>query len=807
MVKKTASMMIAALSASLNVNGAFAQDNAGAGQEPGMEKISVIGMRSPLRSLGDSPVPIDIISADELAKTGFTELNQMVASLVPSYNFPRPSVTDGTDHVRPATLRGMSPDQVLVLVNGKRRHTSALVNVNGSIGRGSSAVDLNSIPANMVKRIEVLRDGASAQYGSDAIAGVINIVLRDDVTNEVSWNYGAFGEGDGNNSTLQGNIGGSSDKGFLHLAIQHRNSQPTNRAGLDPRQQYLEVDGQPDSREADFNRLNHRFGDPDVESNILFVNAGYQYSDTGNFYINASYEEREGEAGGFYRRSLDSRNVPEIYPDGFLPLIISDVTDYATTLGFEYETTDFQYDFSVTYGSNEFEFGVVNSLNTSLGAQSPTEFNAGALEFNQFTVNFDATSSIDIQGWENPLSLAFGLEYRDETYQISAGEEASYIDGGVTSQFGGTAAVGSQVFPGFRPTDASDESRDSYSVYLQADNYVTDELLLSAAVRYEDYSDFGSTINGKLALHYSTSEQWAFRGALSTGFRAPSLAQAFYSTTATVFIDGDPNEVRTFRVDDSAAIALGAESLDAEESTNYSAGIVFTPISAFELSLDFYRIDIDDRIALSDNIRGSAVQSILESNGHFGINGGRYFTNAIDMEVQGIDFVASYLWDMTDSINANVILGWNVNDVDIISVDQNPPELESLGTDARRFGRAALALIEEAQPENKGNISFNLESNHWGGTLVVRHHGEFTTRNSSNPDRDQTFGSETEVDLEGRYKVNENWQVALGVNNLFDELPDRSIDANSFNGIFPYSSVSPFGFNGSYYYGKIKATF
>lgn len=787
----------------LTMSVAFAQET----KAEDIEQIAVVGMRTPLRSLSDSPVPIDVISAEDLTKTGFTELNQMVAALVPSYNFPRPTVTDGTDHVRPATLRGMSPDQVLVLVNGKRRHTSALVNVNGTIGRGSSAVDLNTIPANMIQRIEVLRDGAAAQYGSDAIAGVINVVLREDAASEVSVNYGAFGEGDGNNSTVQANVGGTNGKGFVHVGVQRRNASPTNRAGLDPRQQYLDVDGAPDPREADFDRLNHRYGDPDVESNIIIVNGGYEFDDTSSLYGNVTYESREGEGGGFYRRAQDSRNVPEIYPDGFLPLISSDVTDYAATVGYQIELNDSTYDASITYGSNEFEFGVNNSLNTSLGAASPTSFNAGALKFAQFTVNFDATTQFDISGWDNPLSIAYGLEYRDENYEITAGEEASYIDGGLPNQFGGIAAVGSQVFPGFRPSDESDESRDSYSVYFQADQYVTDELLLSAAVRYEDYSDFGSTTNGKFAFHYQAGDSFGVRGALSTGFRAPSLAQSFYSTTATLFIDGDPNEIRTFRVSDPAAQALGAEPLDAEESTSYSAGIVFTPIEALEISLDYYFVDIDDRIALSDNIRGPEVQAILEQNGFFGISGGRYFTNAIDMEVSGVDFVASYLFDVSNDVSASVTFGWNVNDADITSVDQNPPELASLGEDAQRFGRRELALLEEAQPDNKGNLALNLTSEKWGATFAVRHHGEFTTRNSTDPTRDQTFGAETEVDVEGRYQINDIWQVALGVNNLFDETPDRVIDRNSFIGIFPYSSVSPFGFNGAYYYGKVKATF
>ncbi|UAA39251.1 TonB-dependent receptor [Paraneptunicella aestuarii] len=802
MKTKIATMVIAALGTGLST--AYAQTEES--QQAGMEKISVVGMRTPLRSLGDSPVPVDMLSADELTQTGFTELNQMVAALIPSYNFPKPSVTDGTDHVRPATLRGMSPDQVLVLVNGKRRHTSALVNVNGSIGRGSSAVDLNTIPPNMIKRIEVLRDGAAAQYGSDAIAGVINIVLRDDDKAEAGWNYGAYSEGDGISSTIQGNVGLSDDDGFIHIAAQHRNKQATNRAGLDPRQQYLEIDGQPDPREADFDRLNHRFGDADVESTSFFINAGHNDGSDGLFYFNTSYESRDGEAGGFYRRALDSRNVPEIYPDGFLPLIVSDVTDYATTVGYKYEPGETTFDFSVTYGGNEFDFGVENSLNTSLGAQSPTSFDAGGLEFNQLTVNFDMASSIDV-GLMSPLSVAFGIEYRDETYKVKAGEEASYINGGVADQFGGIASVGSQVFPGFRPGDASKNSRDSYSLYGQVDHYVTDDLLLSAALRFEDYSDFGSTTNGKLALHYHVNDMVSIRSAVSTGFRAPSLAQAYYSTTATIFIDSIPNEVKTFRVDDPAAIALGAEPLDAEESMNYSAGIVITPVPQLEISLDYYRIDIDDRIVLSDNIRGAAVQEILENNGYFGINGGRYFTNAIDTETSGLDFVASYLWDINNDWNANITFGWNINDVDITRIAANPSELDPLGPNAKRFGRSELALIEEAQPKSKGNLAISLQGGQWGGSLVVRHHGEYTTRHSSNEERDQTFGSETEVDLEARYQLDENWQFALGVNNLFDATPDRTIDANNFNGIFPYSSMSPFGYNGSYYYGKVKVSF
>jgi len=520
------------------------------------DRIAVTGTRRRDRSIADSAVPIDVISSEALTETGLTETSAILARLLPSFNFPRPSITDGTDQIRPAQLRGLAPDQTLVLINGKRRHTSALVNLNGSVGRGSSAVDLNMIPPNAIERIEVLRDGAAAQYGSDAIAGVINIVLKesaarfnataiygehrttaDGVPGPGPVSVGPDGslivsEGkdryikDGQTTTLQ--FGGGFDvgnDGYFNLAIQYRERDNTNRSGFDPRQNFPKVDGEFDDGEFTFDRINHRFGDPNTEETAIFFNSAIPMANGWEFYSFGNYATREGDAGGFYRRALDARNVPEIYPAGFLPLITTDTDDMSVAGGFRGEINEWIVDTSLVYGSNEIEFGVSNSLNTSLGPNSQTEFRAGTLKNSQVVFNADASKLYDFNGM--PTNVAVGFEYRDEEYQIGAGELNSYIDG----PFPG--AAGSQVFPGFTPESEVTGSRDNMSVYAEIDADVTSQFNASAAVRFEDYSDFGSTVIGKLAGRYQATDQLAFRGSVSTGFRAPSLAQQFFTSVAT----------------------------------------------------------------------------------------------------------------------------------------------------------------------------------------------------------------------------------------------------------------------------------
>ena len=399
----------------------------------------------------------------------------MLQFAAPSFNFSTSTVSDGTDALRPATLRGLGPDQTLVLINGKRRHNTALVHVNGSIGRGTAGVDLNAIPASAIKRIEVLRDGAAAQYGSDAIAGVINIVLKDQTEyTHVSAHTGQTYEADGETFQTSVNTGVALEgNGFVNFTAEMRNRNPTNRSGSDPRQQYPLIDGQPDPREATFDRRNHRYGDAESDNLYFFLNSEFDF-DEFQVYFSSGYSDRDGESGGFYRRALDNRNVPEVHPDGFLPLINTNIEDLSATLGIKGSFNDWDYDLSAVTGENKFGYFISNSVNVSMGPSSPTEADAGELKFSQTTINFDASTAFD-WGMDYDVNFAAGMEYRKDEYEIIAGEPASYIDGGFPNQNGGQAAPGIQVFPGFRPANEVDVSRHNWAAYTEFGFQFTDD--------------------------------------------------------------------------------------------------------------------------------------------------------------------------------------------------------------------------------------------------------------------------------------------------------------------------------------------
>jgi len=764
----------------LNANAVQAQEKDQAAE---LDTVVVTGTRSANRTLGESLSPIDLLSADTLNNSGTPELNQALSKLLPSFNFPRPSITDGTDHVRPAQLRGMSPDQVLVLVNGKRRHTSAVVNLNGSQGRGSAAVDLNAIPFYAIDRIEVLRDGASALYGSDAIAGVINIVLKGgDEGGTVETRYGQMSAGDGELIQAGADMGVKLNAdGWIHLSAEYRDRADTNRSRPDLRT--LQTP-------ATYATVNHRFGDADTNDQIFFFNGQVGLPAEAELYFFGNLGDREGDAAGFYRRAFDSRNVVAIYPDGFLPIINSVAEDTSVVMGVRGDTEGgWTWDVSANYGANDFDFIITNSLNNSLGAASPTEFFAGTLHGAQNLFNADVSKYFDgLIG--NGLNVAFGAEHRKDSYRIEPGEEASYV------------GTGSQVFPGFRPQDSGSFDRDSNAVYLDLESDVTDQFATSLAVRYEDYSDFGSTTSGKLSGRYSFTDTVALRGTVSTGFRAPSLAQQFYATTATNFIGGVPFDVRTFAVTDPVAIALGAEPLQAEESTNVSLGLSLQPTDDLNITIDAYQIDVDDRIILSENLTGTAVQQFLASQGILNANGGRYFTNAIDTRTRGLDIVASYGFTLGDG-DLSVTAGVNFNDVDITAIAPNPEELQQGGLQLQRIGRVEQGRVEVGSPDNKLNLGADYSLGNFSLNTNLTRYGEVSVLNT-NPDLDQTFGSEWVLDFSASYTL-DAWRFTVGADNVLDNYPDEVLFANSTNGILPYSSTSPFGFNGAFWYGK--ATF
>ena len=517
-----------------------------------VDAVVVVGTRSIGRRVLQAPVPIEVVNREQLSLTGQSETGRVLQMLVPSFNFSSSTISDGTDALRPATLRGLGPDQTLVLVNGKRRHKSALLHVNTSVGRGTAGTDFNAIPSAAIERIEVLRDGAAAQYGSDAIAGVINIVLKDDVdTGNADIYWGQTYEGDGDTWNGNANYGMKvGDSGFLNLTAEWRDRDRTNRAGLTGERQYDWVDVDPgrpadntletenddgtvnekpvwfDSREYTFERQNFRIGDADSSQKVGFYNFGLPLAEGLELYSFGGYSSRQNNSAGFYRRANQAaRTVTEIYPDGFLPEINTDIGDTSLALGmaWTHESTDLNVDVSINHGLNTFNFLISNSLNASYGPSSPTSADAGGFELSQTVFNLDVTYPLDYQA--SLINLAGGIEFRREGYGIHAGEPLSWINAGLGVD---GAAGGIQVFPGFRPDNEVDETRTNIAGYADFESYLSGQpgtgLLVGAAVRGEQYSDFGATVTGKATARYDVTQQVAVRAAGSTGFRAPPTA-------------------------------------------------------------------------------------------------------------------------------------------------------------------------------------------------------------------------------------------------------------------------------------------
>ena len=877
-------------------SGAFAQEPAPATPAPVVadtavaagDTIIVTGTRQRNRTVTNSTVPIDVIGAEALQNSGFTETNRVLAQLVPSFNFPQPSITDGTDVIRPATLRGLGPDQTLVLINGKRRHTTALLNVNGSVGRGTAAVDINLIPMAALERVEVLRDGAAAQYGSDAIAGVINFQLSQRREGaRFSATYGGYvtdvdgirqvtgvaqsapgvpllaPDGtllltdngrdrrarDGGVLTLTSNIGlPLADTGFLNLTAEYRDRGDTNRTGYDPRRQFGAA-GAFDPREFGFDRVSHRYGDAATKDYNIFVNAGMPLADDISVYLFGSYGHRNGNSAGFYRLSNDARNVLSIYPDGFLPQINTRLRDYSVTAGVKGEIGTVAIDMSAAYAHNSFDFDIGNTLNASLGATSPTQFDAGGLRYGQFTANLDLSRDFEI-GFLKSFSLAGGLEYRNEEYSIRAGEPDSFRAGPALvgannpssnpAGFGAGAAPGAQVFPGFQPVIGGQQvtgrsrQRHNFSAYAEANADVSDRFTLQVAGRYEGYSDFGSTINGKVSARYEPTPGYALRGSVSTGFRAPSLQQQFFAAAATNNVNGTLVDAVTLPVDNPVARALGSKPLQAETSFSYSGGVAINPVPALSLTVDYYRIAIDDRIVLTENLAatrdalgnpsgaptstGFNIARILNNAGFRTISAARFFINGIDTVTQGIDAVATWRLDLGAYGKLRTTAGFNYNRNRITGRNAAPGAIGQV-PGIVLFGRQESLRIEQGQPLTKINLGVDYDHDIIGLTARGNRYGKVVD-GGTEAFNDIVLGAKWVIDLEARIKPAANLELAVGANNVFDTYPDRTptgraVDPATGLGrnyaqtryVTPYSSFSPFGFNGRFLYGRMTVSF
>lgn len=836
--------------------------------------LIVTGSRT-ITDISTSPVPVDVIEKKQLVQTGQNELGRAIQTLIPAFNFSSSTISDGTDSVRPATLRGMGPDQVLLLINGKRRHGSALIHVNSSVGRGTAGYDINSIPISAVDRVEVLRDGASALYGSDAIAGVINIILKTDYEGAVSTQYGETYEGDGAQFITRFNKGlRVGEEGVFHLGAEFRDRQRTNRAGLSGAVQYPDsvsfplggnddpdfdqalntqltdagfspgtvvLLSDPDNKETNFNRRNFRIGDADSRQISGAFNFKKPIGVDGEMYSFGSLSRKESTSGGFYRRAnqLDRNPAGSGYPDGFLPLIETTVWDFSLNAGVNYEFENgLQADLGVTHGGNSFNFTVSNSHNASwvyrsVNSGGPFEFadgmdpysevdfsgspettaDAGDLKLYLTTVNLDfVMPGLDfLSSLVNEVNLAWGAEYKRDSYKLKSGEEYSYADyDGI-----GGGSPGIQVFPGFRPENEVDESRYAFSFYTEASILPVETFVLSPAVRYERYSDFGNSLNGKVASKLDVADLITFRGSFSTGFRAPSMQQLYFNNTSTQFLAVDgrqvPFEVGTFRNDSEIARAIGIPDLDEETSINWSGGFIFKPFSVFSVATDFYYITVDDRIILSGQLESdneALSQVVRNALRNEGVSRAQFFMNAADTKTKGVDIVSTLRVPFVPRGDLMFKLAGTISETEITSVNLPAGLPSSLYTDRDR------SVLEEWQPDSQFTLSADYQIDRLSLWLAVSRYGEYS--NTELDGSKQKYGPEYIADAQLSVNMGRLGLLKVGGNNLFDVKPDKNeigqsrggtiIDQEgnvivSSPGVFTYSRRSaPFGFNGGFYY-------
>lgn len=784
-------------------------------------EIQVVGSRSYKRSAINSAVAVDVIEVNDIqTRNGQVEVNQILQYVAPSFNATKQSGSDGADHVDPATLRGLGPDQTLVLINGKRRHQSSLINVFGSRGRGNTGTDLNAIPVASIERIEVLRDGASAQYGSDAIAGVINIVLKDDV-NKLTGNltYGAYNTNakgdwtigtanaggtnrlydedrnlDGNSVQLATNYGFKIGEkgGFANITTQLLSKQRTLRPGADFRKGY---------------------GEAAISGFSFMLNSAVPLSDKTEFYVFGGRNYRDTDAYAFTRNNPTARNVVSIYPKGFTPRITSIISDASVSAGVRHNLqNNWSVDFNNTYGKNDFHYTIKNTLNASLEEASPTAFDAGGHSLAQNTTGVGFNKYFETIG----LNVAFGTEYRTENFIIFAGEQGSYT----TYDENGLPVVGpgqvipidsitgeerpgsSQGFPGYSPLNEVDKDRSNLGFYVDAEYDITKAFLLSAAVRFENYSDFGKTLNYKIASRYSFSDNVAIRASASSGFRAPSLAQIYYNLRFTNFVGGTPQEVLLSPNNSPVTRGFGIQELKQEEAANYSAGITFNS-GLFTLTVDGYIISVKDRIVLTEYFDATSLG--------LNVSAAQFFANGLDTKTQGLDVVLNYRKEFGDN-NLNIGLTGNINKLEVLTVNSGNLDPNVF------FGPREQYFLAASAPPYKFGFNLAYSTPKISIAFAATQFSEVTLLDWQMYEDDADYGgyaakldaardiyeARTVVDLSFRYNITEKLNFTIGGNNIFNAYPTVQDDWTDSGG---YWDSVQMGTSGAYYYARIGFNF
>lgn len=759
-----------------------------------LDEIVVTGSRGKPRTVLGSPVPIDNINAAELRKSGQTSLDQIINYKVPSYNSQNQAISDASAHIDPSELRNLGPSRTLVLINGKRKNQSSQVYLNDTPGRGEVGTDMKSIPASAIERIEVLRDGAAAQYGSDAIAGVINVILKERTTGSVNAQYGITTQGDGTTYGIDVNKGFQLGKnGFINFTGEYSYQDVTDRAG-----EFADEVGDPlfgiplgtspelDDYFARFPDLNTTYGQPEITKISGLVNFGTKYNGgKGKFYGNLGLTARDGLSFAFFRtpywRDTDWGLLTPAGEEyiGYQPRFESDISDVTFTVGNNYSLGEWLTDLSLTHGSNSIDYTVSNSLNRALAENSPTSFNSGGYTFSNTLANLDLSRSI------GKLSLAFGSEFRVENFEARAGDEASY-----------SPAPGTDSFPGLTPENEVDEDRNNIGVYANVDYDVTEAFLIGGAVRFENYSDFGSNFSWKLNSRYLLGENnGAIRASVSTGFRAPSLHQIFLSNIQTTAGASGLIQEGTFsNVDDITRNVLGVPQLDAETSFNFTAGITYKLADNITFSADYYNITVNDRVLFSDQVGASNFEGtpLGDALATANVEAFKFFINAVDTKTTGLDVVINGDNLLSgDKAQLDVTLAMNVNRTELDGEVNTPEAFGNVSI----FGDLPSRLLTSARPGSKISLGLNLDVSKFNISLNNTYFGSVNS-----PVTDQQFAGKVITDLLIGYNFTEKFRVNLTINNLLDIYPDR-IDAEQdpfgYRLQYPWR-VSQFGFNGRY---------
>jgi iron complex outermembrane receptor protein len=784
-----------------------------------IDQVTVVGSRARNRTVFDSAVPIDRFGQREVENALSTgEVGAALQALSPSINFPRIESSGASDSVRGIQLRGLAPDQVLVLINGKRRHASSVLDTESNFA-GTVPVDINAIPPGAIDHIEILRDGAGAQYGSDAVAGVINIVLKSARQGgSASVSYGAnhtdFAPTDQTKTDGQTKIVNADygiplgDAGFLRFGAESRSRAPTNRAGAsdagwtsyNSTAADLALDG----------KVVFKSGDSEQRNNYLFYNAMLPLASGVDAYSFATMDKRKSEGSAYFRYPGDPSNVLSIYPNGYRPVTKGDMTDVSVVAGVRIALGDWNWDLSARHGGNIFRYDVSNTVNASLGDASPTSFHLATFDFRQDALNADATRQID-SGLGFPLSLAVGTEYMHETYKSTAGDAASYAVGSVDG-----ASPGAQAGPGLRPEDTFDGSRAIRSVYADVEADVTSRLLLGAAARYSDYSDFGSASTGKLSTRYKVSDSFLLRGSLSNSFRAPALAQTGFRFS-TLNFNSDGTALQTAALlpaSDSLAQAFGAQALKPEKSVNLSLGLAWRPQRNTSLTVDAYRIKIRDRITRTSDLQSDAVTAYLASIGRTDIQSVAFLANLLDTSTTGLDAVLNHDLNFAGGkLDLNAAL--NLNRTHIDKVNQSSAALSAIDPTLSLLTDATLFRIRHASPKSKLVLSADWQAARWSVLGRATRFGSIMdySYDETAPIVDgvhaQTYGAVWTVDLEAQYKLTKLLTLAVGADNIFDQYPDRARQTNdaTYGGALPYNPINPIGVNGAYFYTRLRYTF